>query len=1015
MAILNTEEYAYIIPPSAQFNDENGKPYSAGFVEFYKHGTSERYITYADWSGSFNPFRIPLNSQGRAVAIVPKDVFLDMYVYNFLGNLAYSRLNVNYIGEGGFTTDNLVRGIVPESDNVHTRVARTLEDGTQIYGISVDEDLWIAQAIAPNDWTPSQSTPQGVLRWYNKKLYYHITNVNTDVPPDEDPENWKSTTISDFLKSFNIDWGKLVATNTGTHGIGPWTKKSGSVDVVGGYLQLEAERIYHFTLQMEISNETYSENYYTGYITADSDGSSMQPEFELDGSKRNQIAEVSWDGAATEEDLKCYLVPTLPSGFSVTNAVLWLHSINNTIITGSGSIVVDDELSLDSDNPVQNRVVTAALNTKANSADLAPIATSGSWNDLQDVPTDLVEDPNYVHTDENFTEAEKDKLAGIQAGAEANVQSDWTQTDSSADNYIKNKPENLVQDPNYVHTDNNFTTTEKDKLAGVEAGAEKNVNADWNAASGDAEILNKPDLSVYKEIVYITPSNNAGADAATIAAALNAGKVVVVKDVFGSSSVELLVSGYIIGGYYNFTSWADTRYVYSRVLNYTNNTWSWSAITKKTIMPNYGSSQSGKLLTVNSAGNDLEWANAPQSDWNETDTTDPSYIKNKPTIYDAVFVAIYNVTTRAEIYDAFSRGQQILFKKSAATSGADAWPIVPEKFFATQFNAYVNIIEYNDSTQQVTRYKYSVNVSNVWSVTSEVVHQNTDEVATAVYGTAPSASLRNYLQNGRTILLNISNSKWLPLYSGNASTPRYVFRDIQPSQDGKKLQAVEYQWNGSAWSTTYTDIYESQPGTVVLTTSNTIADIKAALADGSVPVLQVGSFIYTMYYASDFGTTQGTYRFARTPDDSSSNNQDYVYSISNVSSETSNPNQWEVRNELLLQVDWDSIDSNSPDYIKNKPNTQYILAGTDITLTEVDGRLRINSTAVPAHTSAESSKILSVDSNGNLVWVSPSASSQVQSDWSQTDSTQVDYIKNKPDLSVYALAANVPVIHTITL
>lgn len=634
MAILNTEEYAYIIPPSAQFNDEDGKPYSAGFVEFYKHGTSERYITYADWSGSFNPFRIPLNSQGRAVAIVPKDVFLDMYVYNFIGNLAYSRLNVNYIGEGGFTTDNLVRGIVPESDNVHTRVARTLEDGTQIYGISVDEDLWIAQAIAPNDWTPSQSTPQGVLRWYNKKLYYHITNVNTDVPPNEDATNWKSTTISDFLKSFNIDWGKLVATNTGAHGIGPWTKKSGSVDVVGGYLQLEAERIYHFTLRMEISNETYSENYYTGYITADNDGSSFQPEFELDGSKRNQIAEISWDGTTTEEDLKCYLVPTLPSGFSVTNAVLWLHSINNTILAGNGSIVVDDELSLDSDNPVQNRVVTAALNTKANSADLAPIATSGSWNDLQDVPTDLVEDPDYVHTDNNFTDADKSKLDGIEAGAEANVQADWDQTNSSADDYIKNKPANLVQDPNYVHTDNNFTNADKTKLDGVEAGAEVNVQPDWTQSDSSADdyIKNKPTNLVPiptaqdtdkiltatgagayswqnppKGVVIVRKSDAASTVASQIATALADGKVVYCFVDIGTEDLYMpLCQVSEDGNQYRFFGVVETKTLYEQTLTKTNNVWAWDAIAEKTII------------------------DPVQSDWTEQDTSSLAYILHKP-------------------------------------------------------------------------------------------------------------------------------------------------------------------------------------------------------------------------------------------------------------------------------------------------------------------------------------------------------------------------------------------------
>lgn len=34
---------------------------------------------------------------------------------------------------------------------------------------------------------------------------------------------------------------------------------------------------------------------------------------------------------------------------------------------------------------------------------------------------------------------------------------------------------NLVSDANYVHTDNNYTTAEKTKLAGIESGAEENV------------------------------------------------------------------------------------------------------------------------------------------------------------------------------------------------------------------------------------------------------------------------------------------------------------------------------------------------------------------------------------------------------------------------------------------------------------------------------------------------------------------------------------------------------------
>lgn len=43
----------------------------------------------------------------------------------------------------------------------------------------------------------------------------------------------------------------------------------------------------------------------------------------------------------------------------------------------------------------------------------------------------------------DYTTTEKNKLAGIAANAEVNVQSDWNQSDSNADDYIKNKPTSL--------------------------------------------------------------------------------------------------------------------------------------------------------------------------------------------------------------------------------------------------------------------------------------------------------------------------------------------------------------------------------------------------------------------------------------------------------------------------------------------------------------------------------------------------------------------------------------------
>ena len=111
-------------------------------------------------------------------------------------------------------------------------------------------------------------------------------------------------------------------------------------------------------------------------------------------------------------------------------------------------------------------------------------------------------DSNYVHSDNNYTTLEKTKLSSIEEGAEINVQSDWNTIDTLSDSYIKNKPtiptktsdlvndSQFVVDSNYVHTDNNYTTTEKTKLSGIQSGAKVNVNADWNSTSGDSQILN---------------------------------------------------------------------------------------------------------------------------------------------------------------------------------------------------------------------------------------------------------------------------------------------------------------------------------------------------------------------------------------------------------------------------------------------------------------------------------------------------------------------------------------------
>lgn len=95
---------------------------------------------------------------------------------------------------------------------------------------------------------------------------------------------------------------------------------------------------------------------------------------------------------------------------------------------------------------------------------------------------------------EDYTTAEKSKLSGIESGAEVNVQADWDQADSTADDYIKNKP----------------------------TIPEAQVNADWDAASGVAQILNKPTIPTVNNATLTVQKNGASVGTFTANASSNA-------------------------------------------------------------------------------------------------------------------------------------------------------------------------------------------------------------------------------------------------------------------------------------------------------------------------------------------------------------------------------------------------------------------------------------------------------------------------------------------------------------
>ena len=97
---------------------------------------------------------------------------------------------------------------------------------------------------------------------------------------------------------------------------------------------------------------------------------------------------------------------------------------------------------------------------------------------------------SHNHDDVYIKDAPSDSKQYVRYNGE------WSSIDFSSANFATKEELNTKVDKveGKVLSTNDYTTEEKNKLAGIAAGAEVNVNADWNATSGDAMIINKPSI-----------------------------------------------------------------------------------------------------------------------------------------------------------------------------------------------------------------------------------------------------------------------------------------------------------------------------------------------------------------------------------------------------------------------------------------------------------------------------------------------------------------------------------------
>ena len=227
--------------------------------------------------------------------------------------------------------------------------------------------------------------------------------------------------------------------------------------------------------------------------------------------KKYQIEDYISDSAQSSLNLKADLVGGKVPANQLPSYVDDVIEVNNYVALPNPGATGVIYITIDN-NKVYRWSGTAYIEILSGSTNLSyiPGASNGTVN--SDTGNDAVIPLADTLNAGLFSATEKSKLASIATGAEVNVNADWNAV--SGDSQILNKPTipsisglatvTYVDAQDALKVDKvtgkglsteDYTTVEKSKLAGIAVGAEVNVNADWNAVSGDAQILNKPTIS----------------------------------------------------------------------------------------------------------------------------------------------------------------------------------------------------------------------------------------------------------------------------------------------------------------------------------------------------------------------------------------------------------------------------------------------------------------------------------------------------------------------------------------
>lgn len=325
---------------------------------------------------------------------------------------------------------------------------------------------------------------------------------------------------------------------------------------------------------------------------------------------------------------------------------------------------IDTALSSTSTNAVENKAIKTALDGKADIIDLATVATSGSYNDLSDKPfipskvTELTDASNYSKTTDFATVAFSGSYNDL--------------SDTPAVQTIGNAKITIKQDDGSTEIGSFTTNQTMDNgisLPAYVGGVDLTINSSTYVVTLQAKDIRGNNLGTAKTI-------DLPLESVVVSGSYNASTKKVVLTLKDGSTVEFSIADLISGLQSEITS---TNKLSADLVDDTSTTHKFTTAAEKT-----------KLAGI-AAGAEVN----VQSDWEETDTTSDAYILHKPEIQSPI--TDYTVGKKYAQGDICISGG-LFYRANKAISSAPAtlntsdWDLVGGRDPQTLTNAEVDTI-----------------------------------------------------------------------------------------------------------------------------------------------------------------------------------------------------------------------------------------------------------------------------------------------------------------------------------